>query len=461
MDTILVVDDEKNYTLVMATLLGDEGYQALTAENGPQALRQIEENDVDLVLTDMTMPGMDGIELLSGIKAAQPDLPVIMMTAYGTVEKAVEAMKRGAFDYISKPFKNEDLLKAIRKALEVGRLKRENRELSAAVKVRYSFGNIIGKSKPMLKIYQLIEKVANTRANILITGESGTGKELIARAMHYQSSRADGPFIAVNCSALADTLLESELFGHEKGAFTDAKSSRKGRFELSHGGTIFLDEIGEMAPALQAKILRVLQERKFERVGGTVTIDIDVRVIAATNRDLKQEVADGNFREDLFYRLNVVHVPMPPLRDRTDDIPLLVDHFINKYSTDAVGDTRYTVSPEAMRRIFAYRWPGNVRELENAVERAVILCSNHTITPEDLPEEIAGRPDDSSAASLVPDLDRVLPPGVNLVESLETIEKQLIVRALAMTNNVQSHAADLLGIKKNVMQYKMKKYDLL
>ncbi|MEW5724917.1 MAG: sigma-54 dependent transcriptional regulator, partial [Thermodesulfobacteriota bacterium] len=334
METILVVDDEKNYTLVMATLLTDQGYEVLTAQSGEEALSLLQVHDLDLILTDMTMPRLDGIELLARVKQDRPDLPVIMMTAYGTVEKAVAAMKKGAFDYITKPFKNEELMMTIRKALEMSRLQRENRALAEALKERYSFGGLIGKSKPMLGVYRLIEKVADSRANVLITGESGTGKELIAKAVHYHSPRAQGPFVAVNCSALAETLLESELFGHERGAFTDAKATRKGRFEMSTGGTLFLDEIGEMSPNLQAKVLRVLQERRFERVGGNETIAVDVRVIAATNRDLKKEVAAGRFREDLFYRLNVVHIPVPPLRERTDDIPLLVASFLEKFGRE-------------------------------------------------------------------------------------------------------------------------------
>jgi two-component system NtrC family response regulator len=462
METILVVDDEKNYTLVMATLLADEGYEVVTAESAVDALHLIREGDLelDLVLTDMTMPKMDGIQMLGHLKESCPDLPVIMMTAYGTVEKAVEAMKKGAFDYITKPFKNEDLMRTIRRALEMGRLLRANRKLVEALKERYSFGNIIGKSKPMMEIYRMIEKVAASKANILVTGESGTGKELIAKAIHYHSPRSQGPFVPVNCSALADTLLESELLGHEKGAFTDAHAMRKGRFELAHGGTIFLDEIGEMAPNLQAKILRVLQERKFERVGGTTTVEVDVRVIAATNRELKEEVAAGRFREDLFYRLNVVNITMPPLRERSDDLPLLIAHFIKKYGNEAEGRSEVKVDPEALRRMYAYSWPGNVRELENVIERAVILSSSGNIMPEDLPDEFS-RQQAVPVGNREIDLDELVPPGGSLNESLETIEKRLIERALSRTDNVQAHAAELLGIKKNVMQYKMKKHGLL
>ena len=462
MDTILVVDDEKNYLVVMESLLTDHGFEVKTAQNGSEALSLLENTDTDLVLTDMTMPGMDGIELLSRVKTDLPDLPVIMMTAHGTVEKAVEAMKKGAYDYITKPFKNDELMLTIRKALDLCRLKRENRELSRALREQYSFGNIIGKSKEMKAIFRLIEKVADTRATVLITGESGTGKELIARAVHYNSSRAKKPFVAVNCSALADTLLESELFGHEKGAFTDAHASRKGRFEVSAEGTFFLDEIGEMSTNLQAKLLRVLQERQFERVGGNETIQVDVRVIAATNRDLKGEVAAGRFREDLYYRLNVVHIPVPPLRERLDDLPLLVAHFIDKYSRDRGGKPRLRIAPEALRVVYAHNWPGNVRELENMIERSVILCSGDVIRPEDLPEDLrASGQAQGAPGTLTPDLAGLVGTGLGLNEAMEYIEKKMIQDALAQANQVQAHAAELLGIKKNVMQYKMKKYGLL
>ena len=332
MDTILVVDDEKNYLLVMETLLAGAGYEVLTIDSGEAALELTRRNDLDLIITDMKMPRMSGIELMEQLKQVYPDLPVIMMTAYGTVEKAVEAMKKGAFDYILKPFKNEELLLTIAKALDLRHLLTENRRLKQDLEQRYRFENIVGNSKVMQSIFAMVEKVAQTRATVLISGESGTGKELIARAIHHRSPRNSGPFISVNCGALTETLLESELFGHERGAFTNAVAMRKGRFELAEGGTLFLDEVAEMSPALQVKLLRVLQEMEFERVGGVKTIRVDVRVVAASNRELKVEVVAGNFREDLFYRLNVVHMEMPPLRLRSEDIPLLVMHFMQKYS---------------------------------------------------------------------------------------------------------------------------------
>jgi two-component system, NtrC family, response regulator len=387
MQTILIVDDEKNYLLVLEDLLSDEGYQVLTADNAQRALVIFRSHDLDLVITDMKMPGMDGMALLEQIHADNPDLPVVMMTAFGSVEKAVEGMKKGAFDYIEKPFKNEQLKLTIRKAIDHYRLICRNRELSLQLQDRYQFDNIIGKSASMQRIYQLIEKVAPSRATVLITGESGTGKELIARSIHFNSPRRELPFISVNCGALPETLLESELFGHEKGAFSGAVSQRKGRFELAHEGTLFLDEVSEMSPHLQVKLLRILQEMEFERVGGATTIKVDVRVVAASNRDLKEEVALGRFRADLFYRLNVVHIHLPPLRARSDDIPLLVNHFLNKYCRESQASP-LALDPEALRTLLDYPWPGNVRELENVIERSVILSTNERISERDLPLEI-------------------------------------------------------------------------
>lgn len=387
METLLIVDDERNYLIVLEDLLSEEGYEVVTAETAPKALEILQSQELDLVITDMKMPGMDGMALLDNIHTQHPDLPVIMMTAYGTIEKAVEAMRKGAFDYIMKPFKNEELKLTIRKGVEHYRLIRQNRHLSRELQERYQFSNIIGKSAPMQRIYELIEKVAPTKATVLITGESGTGKELIARAIHYNSTRQDHPFISVNCGALPENLLESELFGHEKGAFSGAVSQRRGRFELAHGGTLFLDEISEMSPSLQVKLLRVLQEMEFERVGGSQTLKVDVRVVAASNRDLKAEIAEGGFRSDLFYRLNVVHIGLPPLRERTDDIPLLVNHFLDKYRKES-GRSALEMEPEALRCLFEYSWPGNVRELENVIERAVILAAGDRITVKDFPSEI-------------------------------------------------------------------------
>ncbi|MBW1709156.1 MAG: sigma-54-dependent Fis family transcriptional regulator [Deltaproteobacteria bacterium] len=462
METILVVDDEKNYLIVMSALLSEQGYEVLTAENGLQAMEIIENSDLDLVLTDMKMPQLDGIELLKRIHQFKPEQPVIVMTAFGTVEKAVQAMKAGAFDYITKPFQNEELMLTIQKALDMYKLVRDNKALTQELRQRYQFENIIGKTKVMQDIFRMIEKVADTQANVLITGESGTGKELIARAIHQGNHiRRDKRFTTINCAALPENLLESELFGHEKGAFTGAVSSRKGRFEISHGGTLFLDEIGDMSLPLQAKLLRVIQEREFERLGGNKTIKVDVRLVAASNQNLKQETIEKRFREDLLYRLNVIHLHIPPLRERTDDIPLLVNHFIHMYSKKS-DRSDLTVSPEAMRLIFAYHWPGNVRELENVIERAVILCANQIIHPEDLPEDLTNGGDTRFPGSVeLDEIDKFIPARLGLNEALESIEKKMIERALKRANNVQAHAASLLGIKKNVMQYKLKKYNLL
>jgi len=449
MDTILIVDDEKNYLVVLEALLSPEGYEIVTSEKAQEALRVIQEADVDLVLTDMKMPGMTGMELLEEAKKIKPEVPVIMMTAYGTIEMAVEAMKKHAYDYITKPFQNEELKLTIRKALDNYRLLKENRRLSEALTERYGYRNIVGKSKPMQKVYDLIAKVAQSKASVLITGPSGTGKELIAKAIHYESLRKDRPFISVNCGALAETLLESELFGHEKGAFTGAVTMKKGRFELADGGTLFLDEIGDMSPPLQVKLLRVLQEMEFERVGGTKTIKVDVRVLSASNRNLKDDVAGGVFREDLFYRLNVIHIEVPPLRERMEDVRLLVSHFIDKYGTGR----KIELSPQAWEALYTHSWPGNVRELENVIERAVVLNSEGLIDLKDLPAEFTKAKGDL-------DVDRFIPPEAPLQGTLEEIEEKLIRRALKQSGNVQSHAAEQLGITKSLIQHKMKKYNI-
>ncbi len=387
MNTVLIVDDERNYLTVLEELLSEEGYQVITAEGASNGLERLEENELDVVITDMKMPGMDGMEFMERIRLRQPDLPVIMMTAFGSVEKAVEAMRKGAFDYILKPFKNEELKLTIGKAIGHYQLVRQNRQLARELQGKYHFGNIIGKSPQMQRIFELIEKVAPTKATVLITGDSGTGKELIARAIHYNSPRKDRPFISVNCGALPETLLESELFGHEKGAFSGAVSLRKGRFELANEGTLFLDEISEMSAPLQVKLLRILQEMEFERVGGSHTLKVDVRVVAASNRNLKVESANGRFRSDLYYRLNVVHVHLPSLSERKDDLPLLINHFLAKNAQENRQEPS-SMSSGAMERLLEYQWPGNVRELENVIERAIILSDGRQIQIKDLPSEV-------------------------------------------------------------------------
>jgi two-component system NtrC family response regulator len=454
METILIVDDEKNYPLILGAVLEEEGFEILTANSGHEALEILESSDVDLVLTDMKMPSMDGIVLLEKIKAIDPELPVIMMTAYGTVDKAVEAMQKGAYSYILKPFDNERLIIYVNKAISMFRVVKENRQLRNAVRSHFSFGNIIGKSKVMQKVYETIRKVAPTIATVLIDGESGTGKELVAKSIHFNSPRREKPFVAVNCSALAENLLESELFGHEKGAFTGAIALKKGRFELADGGTLFLDEIGDLSSGLQVKLLRVLQEKIFERVGGIKPISVNIRIIAATNKDLKQEMKIGRFREDLYYRLNVVHIVLPPLKQRTEDIHLLVRHFIKKYTEERKADTPVTDVDQEVERIFYdYSWPGNVRELENVIERAMILSPGEKITVSDLPSDFrAGLNNTLQLEGLSPD--------AKLYETLAMVEKAMIERALRISNHVQSHAAELLGIGRSGLNQKIRKFNL-
>ena len=453
METILIVDDEKNYLVILEALLAPEGYEIITVDNALNALRYVKETDLDLVITDMKIPKMDGIELLDEVKKIDPDLPVIIMTAYGTIELAVEAMKKRAYDYITKPFMNEELKLTVKKALELYELKKENRRLSEALSDRYKYGNIIGKSKQMTKIFDMIGKVSQSRASVMITGPSGTGKELIAKAIHYNSPRKNMPFISINCGALTETLLESELFGHERGAFTGAVTMKKGRFELADGGTLFLDEVGEMTPSLQVKLLRVLQEMEFERVGGTKTIKVDVRIVAASNRKLRDDVAKGTFREDLFYRLNVVQIEVPPLEDRIEDIPLLVAHFIKKFQQSKKREIE--LSPEVWKILYTHSWPGNIRELENIIESAMVMSSDETITLDDLPDYIVKKGEEKI------DLDKIVPRNLPLTEALQQIEGQLIQRALQSSNNVQSKAAEILGISRRVMHYKMRKYGML
>ncbi len=458
MRTILVVDDEPNYQIVLSEILRDEGFEVYTANSGIDAIPIVRDTDLDLIVSDMKMPGLDGIQLLEKVKEFNRDLPVILITAYADIEKAVEAMRLGAFTYLAKPFSNEELLANAQKAIEHYELVRELKRLRSEVTSSSEFAGMVGKTQRMKNVYQLIEKVAPTPSSVLITGESGTGKELVARAIHNLSWRKDAPFISVNCAALSGNLLESELFGHEKGAFTDAIAMRKGRFEMADTGTLFLDEIGEMPSPLQAKLLRVLQERNFERVGGNKTLEVDVRILTATNKDLKDEVDKGNFREDLYYRLNVIHIHLPPLRERVDDIPELVAHFLRKNAT-RLNIENLEISPEALRLLISLPWEGNVRELENTIERAAILCTENRIEPEDV------QPDSSAMASnqewsLSLDLEQFIPENLGLSEVLNGIEEKLVRRALETSGNIQARAAEKLGITKSLLQYKMKKYKL-
>lgn len=458
MHTVLVVDDEPNYLIVLSELLRDAGFEVFTAQSGKEALPIVLGTDLDVLISDIKMPGMDGIELLENVKNLNRELPVILITAYAEVKKAVEAMRLGAFNYLAKPFPNEALLASVDKAIEHYGLVREIKRLRSEAMPRSGFSGMIGKSEHMRAVYQLVEKVAPVPSSVLITGESGTGKELVARAIHNLSTRKNAPFISINCAALAGNLLESELFGHEKGAFTDAIAMRKGRFELADSGTLFLDEIGEMPPALQAKLLRVLQERRFERVGGDHTLKVDVRILAATNKDLKDEVDKGNFRDDLYYRLNVIHIHLPPLRERVEDIPLLVVNFLEK-NKKKLNKDNLDISPEALRLLMTLTWEGNVRELENTIERAAILCNNDHIEAEDV------QPDFTESSgnlewSVGLDLKQFVPDGLSLSEVLNGIEEKLVRQALESSANVQARAAEKLGITKSLLQYKMKKYKL-
>ena len=458
MYSILVVDDEPNYLVILSELLRDEGFEVFTAPSGAEGLELVQNVDLDLVITDMQMPGMDGLQLLQAIKKINSDLPVVMITAFAEVDKAVVAMQAGAFNYLAKPFSNDELIVTINKALQHYSLVRENIRLRKSILTRTGFAGMVGKNTRMVQVYELIEKVAPTPSSVLITGESGTGKELVAKAIHMNSPRHDKAFITVNCAALAENLLESELFGHEKGAFTGAVAMRKGRFELADGGTLFLDEIGEIPLSLQAKLLRALQEKSFERVGGSKTLTVDVRIISATNKELKEEVDQGRFREDLYYRLNVIHVQLPPLRERMDDIPILVEYFIRTVS-ERLAKPGLSISPDALRLLVTLPWEGNVRELENTIERAGILCNNSRIEADDVqPESTDGSA--QAAWSHQMDLGQLIPESAELNEVLYAVEEKMLNRALEATGFIQARAAERLGITKSLLQYKMKKYGI-
>ena len=458
MYSILVVDDEPNYLVVLSELLRDEGFEVFTAPGGVEGLKLVQEVDLDLVITDMQMPEMDGLQFLDKIKEKNSHLPVIMITAFSEVEKAVAAMQAGAFNYLAKPFSNAELLVNINKAVQHYALIRENSRLRKEMLTRTGFSGMVGKNKHMLQVYEVIEKVAPTPSSVLISGESGTGKELVAKAIHFNSPRAAKPFITVNCAALAENLLESELFGHEKGAFTGAVAMRKGRFEMADGGTLFLDEIGEIPLALQAKLLRAIQEKQFERVGGSKTLSVDVRIVSATNRELKDEVKKGNFREDLYYRLNVIHLVLPALRERQDDIPLLVDYFV-KTIAGRLGKSTLDIDKEAMRLLVSLPWEGNVRELENTIERAAILCDNNMITSDDVqPESLP--PAEEQVWSQALDMEQLIPANAGLNDVLYAIEEKMLYQALEGNDYVQARAAEKLGITKSLLQYKMKKYGI-
>jgi nitrogen regulation protein NR(I) len=453
---ILVADDEQNLRRVLSAVFQREGYDVTAVEDGAEALKALAREEVHAVIADLKMPRMDGMALLRHITVEYPDLPVVIITAHGTVDTAVEALKLGAFDYITKPFEQEELRAVVRKALAQSASSREEVHLTGEDRGRYE---IIGRHPLMENVYELIRKVSDTPTTVLICGESGTGKELIAKALHENSSRRGKPFIKINCAAIPKTLVESELFGYEKGAFTGAVSSKPGRFELADEGTLFLDEIAEIPLEMQVKLLRVLQESEFERVGGIKTLHVDVRLVAATNRDLQAEIAAGNFREDLFYRLNVVPIRLPPLRDRTSDIPLLVEHFVAKYNARLKKNVE-GIDPESMAHLIEYPWPGNIRELENVMERTVLFTESGAVRVTDLPAEVRGRSAApvAGAPSLQPSAPASLKETVR--ETTLRLERELIQKALQETGGNVTQAAKRLKISRKSLQNKMKEFGL-
>ncbi|MEM9554526.1 MAG: sigma-54 dependent transcriptional regulator [Acidobacteriota bacterium] len=451
---VLIVDDEQSMIDFLALLFGDDGYRVDTASSMAAARERVAANDYDLVLSDILMPDGNGLELLREIKSASPQTAVIMMTAYSSNKSHIEAMKLGAFNYVSKPFDVDEMKLVARAALEKTDLEAENTYLRRELKERYDFSNIIGRSAKMQEIFSLVERVARTASTVLVRGESGTGKELIARAIHSNSARAERRFLSINCGALPENLLESELFGHEKGAFTGAVRDKKGLFQEADDGTLFLDEIGEMTPPMQVKLLRALQDRKVRRVGGTREETVDVRIIAATNQDLQERIQSGELREDLYYRINVIPIHLPPLRERREDIPLLVEYFLQKFS-EQMRLERRSLSIEAMRALERYEWPGNVRELENTIERALALSTGERLTTRDLPPQIA----QSDAAALLPLVD--LPEqGIDLEAHLDAMRSQLMAQALERCDGVQKQAAELLGMTFRSFRYYAKKLGL-
>ena len=451
-ERLLVVDDEPSMREFLEIMLSQEGYQVQTASTGEEGIKAYRAEEPDLVLTDVKMPGMSGLDLIREIHSLDPAAPIIAITAYASADDAVRAVREGAYDYLSKPFQIEDLRIIIRNALEARRLRRENLELRRSIEGRYRFADIIGKSHEMVEIFDLISRVAPSKAGVLIMGESGTGKELIAKAVHYNSPRADKPFVTINCTAIPENLLESEMFGHQKGSFTGAVANKAGLVEAAHTGSLFLDEIGEIPQSIQVKLLRFLQEREFRRVGGTDDKKIDVRVIAATNKKLEEEMEAGNFREDLYYRLNVIRIRLPPLREREEDIPLLVDHFLRQFSKEQ-GKKIEKVSSLAMRVLCNYSYPGNVRELENIIERCVTLEQSDQLTAENLPQKLF-----ESTGSVCIDGEMDIPPdGIDINRTMENLEKKLISRALDIAGGNRPRAAKLLGISFRSLRYRMLK----
>ena len=455
MNTILVVDDEQSMRDFLTIMLKKEGYNVATAEDGHEARQALEEDIYDLVISDIKMPGMNGLELLRHVKQVSPQTLVLMMTAFSSTEDAVLAMKQGALDYITKPFDIEKIKLVIKNALDRKKLHEEHEYYKRQYEYKFDVGNIVGDSLAIRQIFDLIQRVSPGKSTVLITGESGTGKELIARAIHQNSPRRDKPFVAVSCGAIPESLLESELFGHIKGSFTGAIANKMGLFELADTGTLFLDEIGELPLLIQVKLLRVLQERQFKRVGSTKDISIDVRIIAATNRDLRKMVEDNLFREDLYYRLHVIPIHLPPLRDRKEDIPILVEYFLEKCSRE-IGKHFTRITEEAMVKLLAYNWPGNIRELENAIERAVALETDDVIDVASLPENIRGATGHGS--SLIP--TEIPPEGIHLENLVEEVEKDLLVKALERTGWVKKRAAKLLHLSFRSFRYRLDKFHI-
>ncbi len=445
MTNILIVEDEQKMLRLLELKFREEDWRILSAADAETGLTILERETIDLVLSDIKLPGMDGIEFLQAIRRSNPDIPVVLMTAYGSVEKAVEAMKNGANDYVLKPFSLDEIVMVARKELDVHRLRTENRTLREALGQRYRYPNIVAKSSRMQEVLATVERVAPTNSTVLIGGESGSGKDLIARAIHHRSRRASGPFVKINCTAIPENLLESELFGYEKGAFTGAATTKPGKFELADKGSMFLDEIGDVPQAVQAKLLRVLQEREFERLGGTRTIKVDVRLIAATNRDLRAALEEGTFREDLYYRLNVVPINMPPLRDHREDIPGLVDHFLERYRKESGKDMR-GITPQALQVLTNFHWPGNVRELENIVERAAALAGGQWIEAGDVHLDVEPAADSGAEG-------RFLPAGMTMDQWEETMIREALQRA----SGNKSQAARLLGLSRNAFRYRLSK----
>jgi two-component system, NtrC family, response regulator PilR len=447
---LLIVDDEATLRGLMAERLAERGFEVVQADSGERALELLEQFAFDIVITDLRLPGIDGSRVIEAARDRYPSIVAIVITGFGTVKDAVDAIKRGASDFVAKPFQFDELLHVLQNALEQRRLRSENAYLRSQLEERYQFGGILGRSRPMQKLFHLLETVARSNSTILITGETGTGKEVVARAIHHNSARRTHRFVALNCSAIPETLLEAELFGHVRGAFTGAVGARQGRFEQAHKGTLFLDEVGTMSSALQTKLLRALQEREFERVGDSQTIKVDVRVIAATNSDLARMVAEGSFREDLYYRLHVIPVQLPPLRDRREDIPVLAQHFLEKFSPTSAMQ----VSQDGMRALMAYPWPGNVRQLENAVERAVALSAGRQqIELTDLPAEVHVAPPSTQAPFVELPED-----GLDLPGYLTAIERDLIQRSLDRTGGNRNRAAELLHIKRTTLVEKLKRF---